>query len=57
MNFSLNISSLIINSLLTILVKELQKFVPPVTGFTHVYTPNDYMVNNNEALELHDSVS
>ena len=34
-----------------------QKFAPPVTGFTHVYTPNDYMVNNNEALELHDSVS
>ena len=33
-----------------------QKFLPPVTGFTHVYTPNDYRVNNDEALELHDSV-
>ena len=24
----------------------------PVTGFTHVYTPNDFIIDNDEAIEL-----
>ena len=36
--------------------KSAEKIGKPVTGFTHVYTPNDYAISDDEALELYHDV-